>query len=141
MTQQNQQNSKPSGTNGFALAGFITALVGIPILGLIFGYVALSQIKQTKQDGHGFALAGIIISYVYIGLAVLALIIVMIALGIFTSFLAKPFVEELPNIINAAETPANRLNKTNTTNSTKSTNTTNQTIQTNEPFDLEINLN
>jgi hypothetical protein len=32
-----------------------------PLLGLIFGFLALNQIKQTGQRGRGLAIAGIII--------------------------------------------------------------------------------
>jgi hypothetical protein len=35
-----------------------------PILGTIFGFIALNQIKQTGQGGRGLALAGMIISAV-----------------------------------------------------------------------------
>ncbi len=32
-----------------------------PLLGLIFGFLALNQIKQTGQRGRGLAIAGIVI--------------------------------------------------------------------------------
>ena len=35
-----------------------------PILGLIFGFLALNQIKQTGQRGRGLAIAGIVIGAV-----------------------------------------------------------------------------
>jgi peptidyl-prolyl cis-trans isomerase B (cyclophilin B) len=40
------------------------------ILGLIFGIVALNQIKRTGEGGHGLAVAGIVISVVGMVLAV-----------------------------------------------------------------------
>ncbi|OBF81133.1 hypothetical protein A5791_05635 [Mycobacterium sp. 852002-51163_SCH5372311] len=69
-----QQGS--AGTNSMAIASLVTSLVGWmciigPILGLIFGFVALGQIKQTGQDGRGMAIAGIAISGAVIGLLVL----------------------------------------------------------------------
>ena len=59
-----QQQS--TGTNGMAIASLACSIVGVccgigPILGLIFGFIALNQIKQTGQDGRGIALAGIIV--------------------------------------------------------------------------------
>ena len=45
------------------------------ILALVFGYVALSQIRRTGQDGRGLAIAGIVLGY--IGVAVLAIAIVV----------------------------------------------------------------
>lgn len=65
-----------TGTNAMAIASLVSSLVGWmciigPILGLIFGFVALGQIKQTGQDGRGLAIAGIAISGAVIGLLVL----------------------------------------------------------------------
>jgi hypothetical protein len=49
-----------------AIASLLCSLIGWvcivgPILGLIFGFLALNQIKQTGQRGRGLAIAGIII--------------------------------------------------------------------------------
>lgn len=49
------------GTNGFAIASLVCAFLCSP-LGLIFGFIARSQIRQSRQSGDGLALAGIIIS-------------------------------------------------------------------------------
>jgi uncharacterized protein DUF4190 len=67
-----------------AVASLVCSLFGWicglgPILGLIFGFVALSQIKQTGQRGRGMALAGVIIGGILIvlgiGLAILGQIV------------------------------------------------------------------
>jgi peptidyl-prolyl cis-trans isomerase B (cyclophilin B) len=63
---QQQQIAPPtpkSGTNGFAIASLACSFF-IAILGIIFGHIALSQIKKTGQAGKGIATAGLIISYV-----------------------------------------------------------------------------
>ncbi len=63
-------------TNGFAIASLVCSLAtfvacGIgSILGIVFGHIARSQIKRTGEDGAGMALAGLIIGYVCLGLAV-----------------------------------------------------------------------
>jgi hypothetical protein len=54
------------GTNGMAIASLVCSLFGWlcvigPILGLIFGFMALGQIRQTGQRGRGMAIAGIVI--------------------------------------------------------------------------------
>jgi hypothetical protein len=57
-----------------SLAGFVgLAFVG-PILGVIFGHLALKEIKQSNgsMGGQGLAQAGLILGYVGIGLSVLA---------------------------------------------------------------------
>lgn len=54
-------------TNGLAVASLLSSLTGLlccfigSIVGIVLGIVALSQIKQTRQGGHGMAVAGIVI--------------------------------------------------------------------------------
>ncbi len=49
------------------------------ILAVIFGHIALNQIKKTGQTGRGMAIAGLILGY--IGVAIMVVIIV-IAVGV-----------------------------------------------------------
>lgn len=56
------QPMQRSSTNGLAIASLICAFFFFP-LGIIFGHVALSQIKKNNQGGSGLATAGLIISY------------------------------------------------------------------------------
>jgi hypothetical protein len=62
-----------AGFNGFAIASFVCAFL-CSILGLVFGFVALSQIKERNERGQGLAIAGIVISIVsiIIGIALVA---------------------------------------------------------------------
>jgi Domain of unknown function (DUF4190) len=74
-----------AGTNGLAIASLVCSLLGWlcgigPILGLVFGFIALNQIKQSGQSGRGMAIAGIVIG----ALAVVAFIALFV-LGVFTS--------------------------------------------------------
>ena len=76
------------GTNGMAITGMVIGILsivsiypclGLPfnILGTIFSYVALGQIKKNpQQDGHGMAVAGMVCSLISLGLALILLIIV-----------------------------------------------------------------
>lgn len=48
------------GTNGMAIAALVCGLT-VPPLGLIFGLVALGQIKRSGTGGYGLALAGAIV--------------------------------------------------------------------------------
>jgi hypothetical protein len=71
----------PSKTNGLAIAALVCGIAGfilfIPaVLGIIFGFIARAQIKNSNrtQRGEGMALAGIIVGFAW--LAVLVLIIV-----------------------------------------------------------------
>ena len=71
-----------AGTNGLAIASLVCSLIGwvvcpfvAEIVGVIFGFVALGQIKQSGQGGRGLALAGIIIGGMAVVLGVLGLIL------------------------------------------------------------------
>jgi len=72
MYQQPMYQPAPR-TNGFAIASFVCSLF-INILGIIFGHVALSQIKRTNEGGQGLAIAGLIIGYISLGIVILAVI-------------------------------------------------------------------
>lgn len=50
-------------------------------LGIVFGFIARSQIRQTGEEGDGLALAGIILGFVAVGIAVLAFIVAIAAVG------------------------------------------------------------
>jgi hypothetical protein len=56
-----------------AILAIIFAFVFTP-LGIIFGFIARSQIKQTGEGGGGLALAGIIIGFVGMAIAIIAII-------------------------------------------------------------------
>lgn len=71
-------------TNGFAIASLVSSLVscGIgSILAVIFGIIAMRQIKQTGQAGHGLALAGLIIGSLGLAAAVIYIIIMIVAVA------------------------------------------------------------
>jgi hypothetical protein len=66
-------------TNVFVIIGFILSFL-IPLVGLILSIVGLSQIKKTKQKGHGLAIAGIILSIVFMFFQILFFFIVLATL-------------------------------------------------------------
>jgi peptidyl-prolyl cis-trans isomerase B (cyclophilin B) len=57
-------------TNPLAIVALIAAFV-IPLAGIICGHIALAQIKRSGERGHGLALAGTILGYVFVGLGIL----------------------------------------------------------------------
>jgi Domain of unknown function (DUF4190) len=66
-------------TNTLAIVALVLGLT-VPIGGIIAGHIALGQIKRTGEGGHGLALAGTILGYVFT--AFLALYIIGIILAI-----------------------------------------------------------
>lgn len=91
--QNNQNNNQPKVSNSkqvihwAALTSFICALVGLFLFGvilgllaIIFGAIALSAIKNNpeKYKGKGFAIAGLIIGIVAIGLWIILLFLLLV---------------------------------------------------------------
>jgi hypothetical protein len=60
-------------TNTMAIVGFVTSLI-LPPLGIIFGLIALSQIRRSREKGHGLAIAGLIIGIVFTAVALLVIL-------------------------------------------------------------------
>lgn len=85
--------SRAHETNGMATGSLVTSIAGlvlglpltffcylgplIPIVGIVLGVVALNQIKQTNQRGHGLAVAGIVIGAIALVLLALVVLAVM----------------------------------------------------------------
>ncbi len=72
--------------NGFAITSMVLGIVWVywigSILAVVFGHVAMKQIKESDgaQSGRGMAIAGLALGYV--GVATLAVIIVVAAVGL-----------------------------------------------------------
>ena len=80
----------PAPTNGFAVASMVLGIVGITIgwaivflgaiitaaVAVVFGHVALSDIKRTKHRGRGMAITGVVLGYITLGIAGLILLLV-----------------------------------------------------------------
>jgi Domain of unknown function (DUF4190) len=72
---------QPAGTNGMSIAALVCGicgfLCGVPaVLGIVFGFIALSRTGRTGQRGRGMAIAGIICGAVW-----LVLLVVLTASG------------------------------------------------------------
>src|SRR5262245_49322539 len=53
-------------TNGFAIASLVLGILGVSLLGLIFGIIAMGQTKRSGQRGRGLAIAGVTLSTVWL---------------------------------------------------------------------------
>lgn len=67
-------------TNAFAIVALCTAFVA-SVLGIVFGHVALSQIARTGEGGRGLAIAGLVIGYAGVAVAVILVITQLAFLG------------------------------------------------------------
>jgi Domain of unknown function (DUF4190) len=81
---------QPTGakTNVLAIVSLIASIAGIviawgigSIVGIICGHISLSQIKKTGEEGRGMAVAGLIVGYIGLALAILSVIIIAIIFG------------------------------------------------------------
>jgi hypothetical protein len=63
-----QQPPPPRSTNGFAIASLVLGLLADPLfLSVIFGIIALRQIKRNRaQGGRGMAIAGLVLSGLWV---------------------------------------------------------------------------
>ncbi|MDP2587810.1 MAG: DUF4190 domain-containing protein [bacterium] len=98
MAEQQMQSAK---TNGMAIAAFVLSLVGLGVLGVIFGFVALNQIKKENQGGKGLAIAGIVIGFISIALLIVWLIFVWWAVDTATDIIQSPYYSN--ELINSLE--------------------------------------
>ena len=74
-------------TNTLAIISLVSSIAGLVILpllgslaGVICGHISLNQIKKTGEQGRGMALAGLIVGYVGLALAIVG-IVLAIAFG------------------------------------------------------------
>jgi len=70
----------PTKTNGLAIASMVLGIVWVywigSILAIVFGHVALSQIKKNpNQTGRGMAIAGVVLGWVEVGLLAMGIVI------------------------------------------------------------------
>lgn len=82
----------PQSTNGMAIASLVCSISGFiifpligAVLGVIFGHIALKQIKVSQEQGHGMALAGLVMGYIQIALLVLFILLLVVLIAISSS--------------------------------------------------------
>lgn len=64
-------------TNGLALASIIVVWFS-SIIGLVLGYVALSQIRRTGEDGQGMATTAVVVGWVFTVIGVIGSVILAV---------------------------------------------------------------
>jgi uncharacterized membrane protein len=67
-------------TNTLAIVGFILAFV-VTVAGIVVSFIALGQIKKTGEGGHGLALAGVILGFVFSAFWIIYFIVIIAALA------------------------------------------------------------
>ena len=78
----------PRPTNSMAVVALVSALVFAP-LGIVFGHIALSQIRRSGEEGHGLAIAGLVIGYIFTGLFVVGIVFWVILVVVLANTIDK----------------------------------------------------
>lgn len=71
-------------TSGMAIASLVCSLLGIGLVGVILGHLALNEINKSNgyTQGRGLAIAGLIIGYLQIAAAVIVILFFIIGVAI-----------------------------------------------------------
>ena len=72
-------NNTNTGSNGIAIAGFVCALLGVNLIGLILSIIGISNAKKCDGKNKGLAIAGVIISSIRIVLTIILIIIICLS--------------------------------------------------------------
>lgn len=70
--------NQPKSTSVMAILGLVFSFF-LPLLGLIFSIIGMGQTKNNKQGGRGLAIAGLILSIVFMLISTLWIILIIIA--------------------------------------------------------------
>ena len=78
---------QPRQTNGLAIASMVLGILWIywvgSVLALVFGYVALRQIRARDESGHSMAIAGIVLGWAGVAIGVI-IAVVFVTVGGFS---------------------------------------------------------
>ena len=69
------------GTDGYAIASLITAVLGIPVVPIVLGMKARTRIRESfgMKDGDGLAIAGIVIGWIQVAIFVIVTVVIIAA--------------------------------------------------------------
>lgn len=66
-------------TDGLAVASFVCGLLGLAIIPIIFGHVALGRIRRDRTQGAAFAVIGLVLGYLTLSVYVIFIAIMVVA--------------------------------------------------------------
>jgi hypothetical protein len=77
--QPQQYYGPPRPTSGLAITALVLGILGGAIFAVLFGHLALNDIKTTGKDGKGMAIAGLVLGYIETAFWALIIIIFIAA--------------------------------------------------------------
>jgi hypothetical protein len=60
---QQPYDGPPRPTSGLAITALVLAIFGISIVAVIYGHIALGDIRRTGKEGRSLAVAGLVLGY------------------------------------------------------------------------------
>ena len=70
-------------TNGLAIAAFVLGLCGFGILPVVFGHIALGQIRRTGDRGATLAIVGLVLGYLALAATIIGIgVLIAVAVGV-----------------------------------------------------------
>ena len=65
----------PAKWNVLSIVSLVTSIVGLCLVGVITGHISLGQIKKTGEEGRVLAIIGLVLGYLGLVAAVIAIIV------------------------------------------------------------------
>jgi hypothetical protein len=60
---QQPDDGSPRPTSGLAITALVLGIFGFSIVAVIYGHLALGDIRRTGKEGRGLAVAGLVLGY------------------------------------------------------------------------------
>lgn len=74
-------------TNTLAVVSLVLGILGLNIVAVVLGHLAIGQIRRTGEGGRALAVAGLVLGYV--GLSIVAVLIVYLLISGAVGVIAK----------------------------------------------------
>ena len=68
-------------TNVLAIVSLVTSILGLSLVGIICGHIAMNQIKQRGEGGRVLALIGLILGYLGLVVTIIWIVIAVAAIA------------------------------------------------------------
>lgn len=66
-------------TDGVAIASFVCGLLGLAIVPIILGHLALGRIRRDRTQGTAFAVIGLVLGYLTLSVYLIFVVILIVA--------------------------------------------------------------
>ena len=75
----------PARWNALSIVAFVTAIVGLSVVGVVCGHIGVAQTRRSGEQGAGLAIAGLVIGYIGVALWFLFWVVAIVSWGYFAA--------------------------------------------------------